>query len=143
MFELVSCGGEVPTLEARHTPGTPHSTRVQLTLSGDLHCQTEPVVLDKTITDASGEIWLGELLNGGDLGPARRDEESEEVYTTQVAGGRRIIRVMCTLYISLVPRCGGGLENEANYTCVICDVCVCVDGGGGVLYLRVTQLYSW
>ena len=40
---------------------------------------------------------------------------------------------MCTLYISLVSRCGGGLENEANYTCVICDlcVCVCVNGGGG------------
>ena len=88
VLELISCGGEVPTLKARHAPGSPHSTRVQLTLSGDFHCQTEPVVLDKTVTDTSGEIWLGEFLDGGDLGPARGDEESEEVYTTQVAGGR-------------------------------------------------------
>ena len=71
VFELVSCSCKVPTLEARHAPGRPHGTRVQLALGGDFHCQMKPVILDETVTDAPGKIWLGEFLDGGDLGPAR------------------------------------------------------------------------
>ena len=48
----------------------------------------EPVILDETVTDAPGEVRLGEFLDRGDLGPARGDKEPEEVHTTQIAGGR-------------------------------------------------------
>ena len=48
----------------------------------------ESVILDETVTDASGEVWLGKFLDGRDLGPARGDKEPEEVHTTQIAGGR-------------------------------------------------------
>ena len=94
MSELLPCGGKVSAVETGHAPCCPHRTCVQLTLGGDLHGQAEPVVLDEPITNTSSKVWFGELLDGGDLGPAGGDEESEEVHTTKIAREREE-HVMC------------------------------------------------
>ena len=94
MSELLPRGGKVSAVETGHAPCCPHRTCVQLTLGGDLHGQAEPVVLDEPITNTSSKVWFGELLDGGDLGPAGGDEESEEVHTTKIAREREE-HVMC------------------------------------------------
>ena len=94
MSELLPCGGKVSAVETGHAPCCPHRTCVQLTLGGDLHGQAEPVVLDEPITNTSSKVWFGELLDGGDLGPAGGDKESEEVHTTKIAREREE-HVMC------------------------------------------------
>ena len=77
---------EVPAVETGHTPGCPHPTSVQLALGGHLHRQSKPVVLDQPVANASGKVWLGQLLDGGDAGPSRGHQLTQEVHTTEISG---------------------------------------------------------
>lgn len=85
MLQLALCLCKVSGLQAGHAPGGPHRPRVELALCGDLHGQSEAVVLDQLVPDSPGEVRLSQLLDGGDLRVACRHQQSEEVHATQVA----------------------------------------------------------
>ena len=82
--KLLAGLGKLPAAETGHTPGRPDDAGIQLTLGGHLHGQFKLVLLHETVPHPPGQLWLGQLLDGGDNSGSRRYQLTEEVHSTQV-----------------------------------------------------------